>query len=51
MGGGTITANNLGQVTTNTFNGLAPNTKNQFPSTSKRKKRFAKIREVIEGKR
>jgi hypothetical protein len=51
MGGGTITASDLGQMTTNTSNGLAPNTKKQFPTPSGRRKRFAKIREKIEGKR
>lgn len=37
--------------TANTFASLQPNTKVQYPSPSKRKKRFAKIREKIEGKR
>lgn len=51
MGGGTITASDLGPMTANTFSGLAPNTKVQYPSPSQRRKRFAKIREKIEGKR
>jgi hypothetical protein len=44
-------ANGLGPMSANTLAGLAPNTKVQYPTPSKRKKRFAKIREKIEGKR
>lgn len=51
MNGGTITASDLGSMTANTFSGLAPNAKVQYPSSSKKRKRFAKIREIIEGKR
>ncbi len=37
--------------TANTFESLQANNKLQYPTPSKRKKRFAKIREMIEGKR
>ncbi len=43
---------NVGSAgTANTYASLQANDKNQYPSPSKRKKRFAKIREKIEGKR
>lgn len=35
----------------NTFGSMQPLEKVVYPSKSKRKKRFAKIREVIKGKR
>ncbi len=37
--------------TANTFQSLQPLMKVKYPTPSKRKKRFSKIREVIEGKR
>lgn len=37
--------------TANTYASLQANDKNLSPSPSKRKKRFAKIREQIQGKR
>lgn len=51
MAGGTITASDLGPMTTNSISGLAPMTKVQYPAPSARRKRFAKIREKIQGKR
>lgn len=43
---------NVGSAgTANTFESLQANNKVQYPSPSKRKKRFAKIREMIKGKR
>jgi hypothetical protein len=43
---------NVGSAgTANTFDSLQANTKVQYPSPTKRRKRFAKIREKIEGKR
>ena len=46
------TLNPINKSTANTFTSLNPNTKQlQMPTPSKRKKRFAKIREKIEGKR
>lgn len=43
---------NIGSAgTANTYASLQANDKNILPSPSKRKKRFAKIREKIEGKR
>jgi hypothetical protein len=43
---------NVGSAgTANTFASLSPITKVQYPSPTQRKKRFAKIREKIEGKR
>lgn len=50
MSGGTITASDLGPMSTNTASGLSPNLKTQYPSNSQRRKRFAKIRQKIEGK-
>lgn len=43
---------NVGSAgTANTYASLQANDKNVYPSPSKRRKRFAKIREKIEGKR
>lgn len=39
------------QTTANTFESLQPNMKVQTPTPSVRKKRFARIRKAIEGKR
>lgn len=38
-------------MTANTFQSLEPITKVETPSPSERKKRFAKIRKAIQGKR
>jgi hypothetical protein len=38
-------------TTSNIFAAMTPMTKNVYPTPSQRKKRFAKIREKIEGKR
>ena len=46
------TLNPISSSSATTFDSLNPNTKQlQMPVPSKRKKRFAKIREKIEGKR
>jgi hypothetical protein len=46
------TLNPINKSSANTFDTLNPNYKQlQTPTPSKRKKRFAKIREKIEGKR
>jgi hypothetical protein len=43
---------NVGSAgTANTYASLQANDKAQYPTPSNRKKRFAKIREKIEGKR
>jgi hypothetical protein len=46
-----ITALGQGPMSANTFSGLGPDTKVQYPTPSARRKRFAKIREKIQGKR
>lgn len=43
--------NDINMGTANTFPSLQASDKLQYPSPSKRRKRFAKIREVIKGER
>lgn len=43
--------NKISSTSANIFDTLTPNTKIQYPSPSQRRKRFAKIRQQIQGKR
>lgn len=43
--------NNSGPMSANMFAPLTPITKVQYPSTTQKRKRFAKIREQIKGQK
>jgi hypothetical protein len=44
-------SNSGGPMSVNSFAALSPLNKIQYPNSTQKKKRFAKIRQVIEGKK